>query len=34
LMPMFVKVEVDAFNLLFLVVTGLRVRLEWSCPRN
>jgi len=34
LMPMFVKVEVDAFNLLFLVVIGLRVRLEWSCPRN
>ncbi len=32
LMPMFVKV--DAFNLLFLVVIGLRVRLEWSCPRN
>jgi hypothetical protein len=33
-MPMFVKIEVDAFNLLFLVVIGRRARLEWSCPRN
>ncbi len=34
LMLMFVKVEVDAFNLLFLVVISLGVRLEWPCPEN
>jgi hypothetical protein len=34
LMPMFVKVEVDVFNLLFLVVISLGVRLEWPCPKN
>ncbi len=31
--PSSLMVEVDAFNLLFLVVVGLRARLEWSCPR-
>ncbi len=31
-MPMFVKVEVDAFNLLFLVVIGLGAILEWLVP--
>jgi hypothetical protein len=34
LMPMFVKVEVDVFNLLFLVVINLGMRLEWPCPKN
>jgi hypothetical protein len=34
LMPMFVKVEVDVFNLLFLIVISLGVRLGWPCPES
>jgi hypothetical protein len=34
LMPMFVKVEVDVFNLLFLIVISLGVKLEWPCPKS
>jgi hypothetical protein len=34
LMPVFVRVKVDVFNLLFLVVIVLGARLEWPCPRN